>query len=78
MESWDKFSTKKDLVVRTEHSLEVLKERFEKLVLHRNESTTTLSQAHRRLIADKFAKKSLQELHEIAQQLDDAPFTIEF
>ncbi len=56
--------------MRTEHSLEVLKERFEKLVLHRIESTT-LSQAHRRLIADRFASKSLQELHEIVQQLDD-------
>lgn len=66
------FSTKEDLTVRTEHSLEILKERFEKLVLHRHESTT-LSEAHRRRIADRFASKSLQELHEIVQQLDEIP-----
>ena len=59
--------------MRTEHSLEVLKERFEKLVLHRNESSA-VSEAHRRRIADRFASKSLQELHEIAQQLDKPPF----
>lgn len=56
--------------MRTEHSLEALKERFEKLVLHRSQSTT-LSEAHRRLIADKFANKSLQELNDIVCQLDN-------
>lgn len=58
--------------MRTEHSLEVLKERFERLVLHRNESNA-LSEAHRRRIAARFASKSLQELHEIVQQLDEIP-----
>jgi hypothetical protein len=51
--------------VRTEHSLEILTERFEKLVLRRE--PTTLSEAQRRSITNRFASKSLQELHEIAQ-----------
>jgi hypothetical protein len=52
----------------TEYSLEDLHERFERLVLQR--SKTSLSEAHRRSIADKFANKSLQELNEMACQLD--------
>lgn len=53
--------------MQTEYSLEDLHERFEKLVLKKSESS--LSEAHRRNIADKFANKTLQELHEIAKQL---------
>ena len=56
--------------MRTEHSLEALKERIEKLVLHHSQSTT-LSEAQRRLIANKFANKSLQELNDIVCQLDN-------
>jgi len=57
--------------VFTEHTLEALIERYEKLVIHRSKSNT-LTEAHRRLIADKFANKSLQELHAMVRQLDDA------
>lgn len=49
-------------------TLEELDERFERLVLCRAESHS-LSEAHRRQIADKFANKSLQELQEMATQL---------
>ena len=61
--------------MRAEHSLEALEERFEKLVLHRSESNT-LTPAHRRIIADKFANKSLQELYEIVRQLDNNKLTL--
>lgn len=53
-----------------ENSLDALEERFEKLMLRRSR-TNTLSEDHRRRIADKFANKTLQELHEIVCQLDD-------
>lgn len=55
---------------QTEHSLETLNKRFEELVLHRLESNM-LSKAHRQQIEDKFANKSLEELHEIVCQLDN-------
>ncbi len=51
------------------HSLSALNERFERLVLQRSEPS--ISEAHRQRIADKFANKSLQELHELVCQLDD-------
>lgn len=53
------------------HTLEALNERFEQLMLRR--SISTVSEDHRRRIADKFANKSLQELHEIARQLNETP-----
>jgi hypothetical protein len=56
--------------VQTRDTLEALKERYEQLVLQRSESCT-LSKSHRRSIADKFANKSLQELHELAHRLDN-------
>ena len=57
--------------MRPECSLEALNKRFERLVAHRVESESfSLSEAERQLIADKFAKKSLQELNEMANQLD--------
>lgn len=51
-------------------SLEDLREKFEHLLQNRRPST--ISEANRRIIADKFAKKSLQELSEIAGELDDS------
>jgi len=51
--------------------LESLNERIEKLVLDYLQSNS-LTEVHRRVIADRFAKKSLQELHEIVGQLDDS------
>lgn len=47
-------------------SLEELHERFMRLVLQRD---SFLSEEERRHIADKFAKKSLNELNEIAKNL---------
>lgn len=52
-----------------EPSLEALQERFEKLVVRRE--TNNLSEAHRQGIANKFAKKSLQELQWIVRELDN-------
>lgn len=55
-----------------EPSLETLQEYFEALVLKREVSTPFqyLSEAHRQAIANKFAKKSLQELECMARKLD--------
>lgn len=47
-------------------SLEELQERFLRLVLQRD---SFLSEEKRRHIADKFASKSLQELNEMARNL---------
>lgn len=52
-----------------EPSLEALQERFEKLVVRRE--ANHLSEAHRRGITNKFAKKSLQELQWIVRELDN-------
>lgn len=46
-----------------DYSLEDLRAKFENLLQNRRPST--ISEANRRSIADKFAKKSLQELSEI-------------
>lgn len=54
--------------MQTEDSLEDLHQRFERLVSQRSDSI--LSEARRRRIADKYAKKPLQELNEIARQLE--------
>ncbi len=56
-----------------EHSLDVLNERLEQLVSKRSESILSLSESHRRKIADNLAKKSLHELNEIARRLEVAP-----
>jgi len=55
-----------------EPSLETLQEYFETLVLKREIDTPLqyLSESHRQGIANKFAKKSLQELEWIARKLD--------
>jgi hypothetical protein len=53
--------------MQMDHSLDDLHEKLEQLV---NRSQSTLSEAHRRSIADKFANKSLQELNEIACNLE--------
>lgn len=66
----------KDMTMRVhllvEPSLETLQEYFEALVLKREISTPLqyLSEAHRQGIANKFAKKSLQELEWMARKLD--------
>lgn len=52
----------------SEHSLEALHERFEKLVIRRTEPSK-ITQDERQRIADKFANMPLQELHEVVQQL---------
>lgn len=57
--------------MQAEISLDALNERYERLVVRRSESSA-LSADHRRQIADKFANKSLQELHEIADRLNEA------
>lgn len=54
--------------MQKEHSLEDLHKQFERLVLSRSESS--LSEAHRRSIANKYADKSLQELNEMARELE--------
>lgn len=54
--------------MQADNSLEDLEARFERLVLKRSEST--LSEARKRSIKDKFANKSLQELNEIALKLE--------
>lgn len=54
--------------MQTDDSFEDLHERFERLVSKRTDSL--LSEARRRRIADKYAKKPLQELNEIARQLE--------
>jgi len=55
-----------------EPSLETLQECFEDLVLKREIDTPLqyLSEMHRQSIANKFAKKTLQELELIVQTLD--------
>ena len=53
--------------MRTEHLLEALNQRIETLV----SGSYTVSEAQRRGIADKFANKSLDELHELVRQLVD-------
>ena len=55
-----------------EPSLETLQAYFETLVLKREITTPPqyLSEAHRQGIANKFAKKSLQELESMARKLD--------
>ncbi|HRA43393.1 MAG TPA: hypothetical protein PLV31_06965, partial [Gammaproteobacteria bacterium] len=66
----------KDITMRVrslvEPSLETLQEYFETLVLKREITTPLqyLSETHRRGIANKFAKKSLQELEWMARKLD--------
>lgn len=57
-----------------DHSLDGLTERFEKLVLRRSEYHL-LSDTDRKLIAEKFAHKSLQELQEIVSQLESPAFS---
>lgn len=54
--------------MRSDCSPESLHERFERLVLQRD-SDPVVSEENRRRIADKFAKKSLQELNDIACNL---------
>ncbi len=55
-----------------EPSFETLQKYFEALVLEREMNTPFqyLSEAHRQGIANKFAKKSLQELEWMARRLD--------
>ena len=55
-----------------EPSLETLQAYFETLVLKREitKPLQYLSEAHRKGIANKFAKKSLQELEWMARKLD--------
>lgn len=55
--------------MHAEQSLDTLQERFEKLVLLRD--TDSLSSMHRRGIANRFDKISLQELLRIANELNN-------
>lgn len=53
-----------------EQSFELLNKRFERLISQRSLTVSVVSEEHRRRIAEKFANKSLQELHDLADQLD--------
>ena len=56
--------------MKREYSLEDLREKCELLL--KNCRPSTISEDRRRSIADEFAKKSFQELNDLAGELDDS------
>jgi hypothetical protein len=54
--------------MHTKRVLDDLNKRLKRLTL--NQAESSISDAHRQTIAEKFEKKSLQELNEIAHQLE--------